>query len=132
MIHPMIFQSLFAFEQMISLWTVLYLALQTHTTLLPMSVPVLILENSLTPAWIIAFEVGVIELLHDKSIDIFVESDLSSTVRTRVLSLHPSFDAIVATQLIAFFAFFGIFDYLKTDVAGKVLVKWACDALFIR
>ena len=68
-------------------------------------------------------EVRAVELLHDESIHILAEAQLTPAVRASVVFLLPHGEAGRAAELIALVAFLGLLNHLQADGAGEVLVK---------
>ena len=96
------------------------LALELGAARLPVLAARLILEGGRA---LVTDEVRAVELLHDESIHILAEAQLTPAVRASVVFLLPHGEAGRAAELIALVALLGLLNHLQADGTGEVLVK---------
>ena len=96
------------------------LALELGAARFPVLAARLILEGGRA---LVTDEARAVELLHDESIHILAEAQLTPAVRASVVFLLPHGEAGRATELIALVAFLRLLNHLHANRAGEVLVK---------
>lgn len=71
----------------------------------------------------ITLELGILEGLLGKPVQIFVQVEIAATVRASLIPLCPIRKAYIAAKLIALLALLGVLHDLEADCAGEVAIN---------